>query len=91
MKFDHNQILTRDKEIEVGKQYIYRESMPSILAEVKILADDSDEEFIRFTVEVIKSREDFTKIDGQFTISARRGHYAYGGMWRLEDSGTYLI
>ncbi|MBA7659154.1 hypothetical protein ES703_67125 [subsurface metagenome] len=90
MKFDHNQICTRNNEIEVGKQYIYRESLPTIIAEVKILSDDSDKEFIRFTVVVIKSRGSFPKVGEQFSISAKRGHYAYGGMWRLEDSGTYL-
>ncbi len=91
MKFDHNQICTSNDEIEVGKQYIYRESLPLIIAEVKILSDNSDEESIRFTAEVIKSRDNFFKVGEQLSISARLGHYAYSGMWRLEDSGAYSI
>lgn len=87
MKFSHNQICTKDNEIEVGKQYCYRED--SAVVEVKMLSDNSDEEFIRFTVEVVASRNDFLKVGEQFSISAKRGHYAYSGMWRLWDSGTY--
>jgi len=88
MKFDHNQICTKDNKIEVGKQYCYKED--SVIAEVKILADNSDKEFIRFTIEVVESKDDVLKVGEQFPVSALRGHYAFSGMWRLNDSGTYL-
>ena len=88
MKFNHNQVCTKNNEVEVGKQYCYKED--SMIVEVKILADNSDKEFIGFTVEVIESRDDFLKVGEQFPISARRGHYAFSGMWRLWDSGEYV-
>jgi len=88
MQFDHNQICTKNNEIEVGKQYCYKED--STIAEVKILADNSDKEFIRFTFEVIESRDVLLKVGEHFSVSAKCGHYAYGGMWRLWDSGEYI-
>ena len=89
MKYSHNQICTKDDEIEVGKQYCYKEGFPTVIAEVIILEDNSNDEFIAFKVKVIKAFDDFPKAGEEFDISARRGKYAYSGMWRLWDSGTY--
>jgi hypothetical protein len=89
MKYSHNQVCTNNGEIEVGKEYDYKESLPTIISLVKVLADTSNEEFIEFELEVIKSFHNFPKTGEKFSVSARRGHYAYGGMWRLWDAGTY--
>ncbi len=89
MKFDHEQICTKNNEIEVGKQYQYKEG--SAIVGVKLISDNSDKEFIGFTVKVVEPIGDSFKVGELFDVTAKRGHYAFSGMWRLYDSGTYMI
>lgn len=90
MKFSHNQIVTKDGKIEVGKQYCYKEDW--MIVEVKIISNDSNKEFVGFTLEVVEVIADSCfEVGEQFNITAIRGHYAYNGMWRLWDSGEYVL
>jgi hypothetical protein len=88
-KYNHNQICTKDSEIEVGKKYQYYESLPTIIADVKVLEDNSDEEYLSFKLKVLKDLGGTIQEGEIFHISAAQGHYAYAGMWRLYDLGTY--
>ena len=90
MKYDHNQICTKDNEIEVGKQYCYKEDQ--FIAEVIVVKDTSNKDGIGFDLKTVKSNApSLFKVDKVFDIWAASGHYAYNGMWRLYDSGSYQI
>ena len=89
MKYNHNQICTDGNEIIVGGHYQYYESLPLIVADVEVLEDNSDKEYIAFKVKVTNDSP-MAKKGEEFEISAMRGHYAYSGMWRLYPLGTYL-
>jgi len=90
MKYDHNQICTTDGEIVEGKCYQYYESLPLCIMNIRIIEDRSDGQYIRFLVEKVGFGFPFPVVDSEpFEISALKGHYAYGGMWRLYDLETY--
>ena len=89
--YKHGQVRTKNGEVKVGWLYDYYEA--GYVFRVRVLADESDEERIQFKL------QRFIKVDGlkglrradeePFTCMAARGLYAYSGMWRLYDKGTY--
>lgn len=79
-----NSICTKNKEIVVGKEYDYSEDQ--FMCKCRVLKDDSDDEFLRFTLEWLKGDFEGEK---PTQISARKGYYGYNGMWRLWDADTY--
>lgn len=81
MKYDHNQICTADSVVEVGGIYDFKEE--STILRVKVVAKDHNNDGIGFK---LKKLDDGT----EFNIWAKNGHYAYNGMWRLYDAGTYV-
>jgi hypothetical protein len=87
MKYEHNQICTKDGVVSVGQQYTYKEDF--YVAEVKVLEDASDSKGIGFKLEVLKENVDSG--NKTFDVWAAVGHYAYSGMWRLYDLGTYMV
>jgi hypothetical protein len=87
MKYDHNQICTQDNDITIGQEYTYKED--SYIAEVKVLKDNSDEKGIGFKLKVLK--ESYPLGQKTFDCWAATGHYAYSGMWRLFDYGSYMF
>ena len=89
MKYRHNQICTKGSDIEVGKQYCYKED--SFIAEVIVVKDSSDDKGIGFDLKVVKSGTPLFTVDQVFGVWATTGHYAYSGMWMLFDSGAYHI
>ena len=84
MKYDHNQICTKNNEVEVSNIYDFKED--SYIAEVEVLSATSDEEGIGFRLKVLKANYD---LDKEFNCWAAAGKYAYSGMWRIWDRGIY--
>jgi hypothetical protein len=84
MKHQHNQILTDGGEIEIGRNYAYFEEFPNAIACVKALEDNSDDEFIRLKLEVIKPLHLSMKEGHVFECSAKKGFYSYPGMWLIK-------
>lgn len=86
MRYEHNQICTKDNEIVIGEIYDYEED--DWIAEVKIIKDTSDKDGIGFDCKILRQNY---KIDNEkiFNCWAANGHYGYNGMWRLYDRGTY--
>ena len=84
MKYDHNQICTKDNEVEVGKDYDYKED--SSIFRVRVVKEESDKEGIGFKLEILEGPEKGTS----FSCWAANGKYAYSGMWRLYDLNTYV-
>lgn len=87
MKFDHNQVCTQNDEVEVGKCYQYKED--SWVADVKVLETENGQDGIRFKLKVLKCN--YPTGETTFECWAAAGHYAYNGMWRLYDAGTYMF
>jgi hypothetical protein len=85
MKYNHNQICTKDNRIIVGNIYDYKED--SYIAEVQVIKDTSDKAGIGFELKVLS--ENFKLGKKKFNCWAATGHYAYSGMWRLFDKGSY--
>ncbi len=88
MKYNHNQICTKENEVVVGNLYQYKED--SWIADVKVIKDTSDEKGIRFDLKIVRQNFNIGG-NGRFSCWAASGHYAYSGMWRLYDAGTYLF
>jgi hypothetical protein len=87
MQFNHNQICTTNKTVEVGNRYQYFES--GCLAEVTVLEINEDKEGIGFKLRVDQPQRGFDTIK-EFDCWASNGLYAYYGMWKLYDLGTYV-
>lgn len=91
MKYNSSHIHTQDNEIEVGKEYQYYESMPNVIANIKIIEDNSTDDMIAFKVEVTDdSLSKWVRVGDQFDITATRENIAYGGMWKIYDKDTYV-
>ena len=88
MKFESSHICTTGKEIEVGKQYQYKED--GWICDVTILEDTSDDEKIEFKLRIDKKLDWPEGMTDDFTVSAARGPGAYNGMWRLWNLGEYV-
>lgn len=86
-KYDHNQICTSGSVVEVGKQYQYYED--GMIVEVTVVEDRSDDKGIGFLLKIDKRLNWPEKGPGQFSCWAALGKFAYSGMWRLYDMGTY--
>ena len=84
MKYDHNQVCTKDNEVKVGEKYQYKEGF--LVANVEVLEDRSNDDGVGFLLEII----DGPQKGRIFTCWAASGKYAYSGMWRLYDKGTYM-
>lgn len=85
MQYKHNQICTTGKDISIGQEYQYCED-DDVYA-VRLLGDTTDADMLRFDFEILAGPEQGTR----FSCSAIHGDYAYGGMWRLYDAGTYPL
>ncbi|CAN5535081.1 hypothetical protein BH23BAC1_BH23BAC1_30310 [soil metagenome] len=85
MIFDHNQIFTRNKEVEEGKFYAYKET--PLFCLVLCLKNLSDKEYIRFELKVFDVLDDNFKffIGNKFSCSAATGKYGYWAMWKFYD------
>lgn len=88
MKYNSSHICTTDKEIEVGKQYQYKED--NWICDVTILEDISDEESIKFKLRIDKMLDWPKDMSDDFIVSASHGFGAYNGMWRLWNLGEYV-
>ena len=81
-----NHICTKNNEIVVGNEYLYSED--HYKCKCKVLKDNSDDEFMRFTLEWL---------EGDFSgrppteISGRKGFYGYSGMWTIWDVGSVAM
>lgn len=88
-RYTHNQICTTNGEVEIGKQYQYYED--GYVADVTVLSDESDGEGIGFKLRVDRTLRWPGEVGEEFQCWAKRGYYAYGGMWRLHDLGEYIV
>lgn len=89
MKYDHNQICTKNNEIEIGKEYCYKEE--GEICNVIVLEDKSNDKYLSFVLKIKENlTEGFANIGHEFNVSAALGKYAYNGMWRLWDLGEYI-
>jgi hypothetical protein len=86
-KYEHNQIQTDNKQIEIGRNYSYFEEFPNAIACVEAIEDNSDKDFIKFKLKIVKGiHSTMIGKEGQtFDVSAKRGLYAYPGMWRIRN------
>ena len=86
LTIDHQQICTEEQTIEVGKQYQYKED--SLIADVEVLSVEETDIWFDMELKIIKSNIDVgdAKV---FTAGASKGKFAYSGMWKLYDLGTY--
>lgn len=89
MKFEGNFVCTKDKEVEIGKEYQYYESMPTCICNVLIEDMHNNEDGYGFKFKVTKALTNNVVEGNIFDVAAAHGNYAYGGMWRLYDKDTY--
>lgn len=89
MKFSGNFVMTKNNEVEKGKEYQYYESMPLCICNVIVEDLYNNEDEYGFTLKITDSITEGMKVGDVFKISAAQGNFAYGGMWRLYDKGTY--
>jgi len=82
---DTAHIDTVNNEVEVGKQYQYRED--SRIIYVEVLKDLSDKYNLHFKLRNL-SNDGFFPIE--FEVRAIRGSYAYQGMWKLLPPDFYV-
>ncbi len=82
MKIDSNQICTKDNEIVEGEIYQYKESMPNSIFDFKVLKIIETDDWWGFDVEIVNTKE-------KTNFGFAKGRYAYGGMFRFYDRGTY--
>ena len=85
--FDHNQICTKDKAVEVGKLYDYYEE--GHICRVKVLEDTSDNDGIGFNLKIEETLSPLFKEGTEFSCWAATGKFAYSGMWRIYNYGEY--
>lgn len=86
--YNHNQICTTGKRVDVDKQYCYYED--GMACEVTVFEDNSDDEGIRLKLGIVAAPpKSLFKVGYTFEVFACAGRYAYWGMWRLYDSGEY--
>ena len=97
MKFDSSFIDTENDELEIGRNYIYKESIPQQLFlfrldDIKIGHPEYGEKYITLTITYLKARYwGDCKIGSQTTISFMDGEHIYfGGMWHIYDGSLYL-
>lgn len=86
-KYNHNQILTDNKSIEIGRKYAYFEEFPTVIACVEVIEDNSDDEFIKLKLKVAKGIHPTMqgKEGYEFDVSAKKGLYSYPGMWTIKN------
>ena len=94
MKIDASFVETKGNEIEVGKQYQYKESMPNMLFDITILEDLCNEKEWRFKYQVDKvlQGKSYGLRDGEeneFMCNKEYANVYHGGMFRIYDAGTY--
>jgi hypothetical protein len=87
MKFEHNQVCTKDGIVEVGKSYQYKEE--GSIFTVGVTGMRSDEAGIGFDLVVINVVAGRPPVQKNFSCWAAHGRYAYSGMWRIYDAGKY--
>lgn len=85
--YNHNQILTDNKSIEIGRNYSYFEEFPNAIACVEAIEDNSDDEFIKLKLKIVKSlHPSMNGKEGEiFECSAKQGLYSYDGMWLIKN------
>lgn len=90
MKYESNHICTTNNEVEVGKEYQYSEE--GHVCDVVVLEQEEKEDWFEFKLKVLTTSRttDFFSKGNVFTCGAVKGMYAYSGMWRLYDKGTYI-
>ena len=87
MKYEHNPgICTTGNQVEVGKEYDYHETLPTMNSRVRVLKDESDAEGVKLNLLIVAG--DY--VGKSFSFFAAHGQYGYGGMARLFDPGTYI-
>jgi len=92
MKIDSSFLATTGSELEEGKTYIYKESLPYTMWRIRVdkLSEDKDGMVtIAYTVLNSIYPEDIGQKD---TMTMHQGgHYYFGGMWQIYDDGTYMF
>lgn len=98
MKFNSSVIETSDDTLEVGKNYIYKESLPSEILLFRLddikRGDhpDNGPNWVELTITILKAHYAKDGIGEQITICFRDGeHTYYGGMWKIYNEGTYQL
>jgi hypothetical protein len=95
--YNHNQILTDNKQVEIGRDYSYFEEFPTAIACVKALEDNSDDEYIKFRIEKGIHPSMIGKEGKEFEVSAKcglysyPGIYSYPGMWKIKNFNMILL
>lgn len=92
MKYQSNYICTKDSEIEVGKQYQYKETLPSCIWKVTVMADNSTAGEVSFNLRVDEVLQGDARDVGHifdFSYNTKYANGAYAGMVRLYDAGEY--
>ena len=89
-------INTAGKVLEVGENYQYSED--GYIADVRLAADRSTENYMEFGVEILKvlnwsmyGEGIGPKVGEIVTLGATRGPGAYSGMWRLWKPDEYVV
>ena len=92
MTFKGNQIHTTNNEVNVGDIVCYYESMPTVICDCEVLELYENEEMYGFKLKITRPihGQVYGAVEGLIMdISAAHGNYAYSGMWKLYNKGTY--
>lgn len=96
MKFNSSVIETNNETLEVGKNYIYKESFPSEMLLFRLddikRGDhpDNGPNWVELIITILKAQYAKDAVDEKITLAFRDGEQLYhGGMWRIYDEGTY--
>ncbi len=98
MKFNSSHVETKDEELEVGKNYIYKESLPNTLFLFRLDNIQNGhpdpmrgKNWVTLGITVLKSI--YKEEEGsETTLGFRDGEHLYhAGMWRIYDEGRYTI
>lgn len=88
-------VSTIDNEIEVGKKYQYKESLPSVIFEFKVLEDLSDDKTWNFKYEVtgVLPGADYGIQVGAISnlVFIKDFHGFFPGMFMILDEGSYAL
>ena len=83
-RYTHTAIRTLNRELSVGKTYLYIEGY--LRADVLLVADNTNDQFLVFTLRPLRSNRPALQDD--FTVTISRSAPRYGGLWQIHDVGS---
>lgn len=85
-------VCTNNSLVEVGKQYQYKESVPTCIYNVTVIEDNSKDTFVHLRLrvdEVVQGEEAGVGTILDFLFAQEFSNIVYAGMARLYDKGGY--